>query len=211
MAAPSSAVDSSRSGAFIVISVVAAVGLSAVVGYLGLAGFLGGQIPGTYHGTGGTSTPHCEGSNVKGNYSFQFVAGLRGTLTFNGSVPGPCVRVGVMSQVTVTLAVATDAGSNHSWVLVASSALPNALPAFSGVGFSNATRFSGVAPGQTVVFHFQATSAGAYRYLCEVPGHADAGMWGSFNVSLAAPVVLSPVGGHAHSPIGSTSIARFVR
>lgn len=74
--------------------------------------------------------------------------------------------------------------------------LPSAFP---GAGFSNATRFSGLAPGSQAEFSFWTNATGSYRYICEVPGHYEAGMFGFFNVS-AHPAAAVPSGRASRSP-----------
>ncbi len=129
----------------------------------------------------------CEGGGGTGPFHFVFVGGVGGRLDFNGTVPGPCVLVANGSHVQVTFEVALDAGVNHSWVLVPALASDSALPAFPGAGFSGPSRFVGIAPGAEANFSFQVTQAGSYRYVCEVPGHAEAGMYGWFNVTGTVP------------------------
>jgi FtsP/CotA-like multicopper oxidase with cupredoxin domain len=175
---PPSATPSPRN--LLVVLFVAGAICAGAVGYLGATDRIGGTIPGTYPGNG--SAPTCEGRSAVGTYSFTFVAGIAGRLNFNGSVPGPCAIVGAGSNVTVTLTIATDAGTNHSWDLIPASGPTNVSPVFPGAGFVGASRFVGIAPGTSETFHFTATTAGAYRYVCEMPGHAAAGMYGSFTV-----------------------------
>ena len=197
---------------------VASAAVAAIVGYLGITGGLGGPIPGTEPGNGATTPPPprttpCEGGGTGGSHWFDFVGGASSTnqwININGSLPGPCVLVAVDSTITVVFSVGAHSPLNHSWVLVNASANSSALPAFPGAGFSNSTRFTGVAPGGSVTFHFDATRAGSYRYICEVPGHDDAGMWGWFNVTassshasaVAAPWTTAGTGASAGSAGG---------
>lgn len=183
---------------FIAISVVALL-VALLVGYAGATGRFGGPIPGSSSPSGpnGSGTPPvCEGKNRTGNFTFVFVAGLRGTLTFNGTSPGPCVVVGVGSHVTVILEVSADSGNSHGWDLIALGAPTNSSPVFPGAGLNGSDRLVGNLPGTNATFHFLAATAGVYEYLCEVPGHADAGMRGTFTVvSGAAPAVRALPGG----------------
>ena len=188
MAAAAPPVPISRTSAFIVgIFVISSV-IGAIVLYAGASGAWGGEIPGTYHGAP-PGPPHpltsCEGKDRKGTFSFSFVGGVGGGYNFNGTHPGPCVAVVVGSTITVNFSVAADAGTTHTWVLVnaanASTAL--ATPVFPGAGFTGASRFMGIGPSAYMVFHFNATAAGSYQYICEMTGHYAGGMWGWFNVT----------------------------
>ncbi|MCI4333452.1 MAG: hypothetical protein L3K01_07015 [Thermoplasmata archaeon] len=184
--------------------IVGAFAISTIIGVLvlavGLNGGFPGVIPGSHVGTGVASPPRCEGQNRPGPYTFSFVAGLGGGFDYNGTHPGPCVSVWIGSPVTVEFSVAPDAGQNHSWVLVNASNASTALstPAFPGAGLTGAARFAGLAPGTSMVFHFNVTAIGSYQYICEVTGHYDFGMHGWFNVT-PSPVV---PGGSATSPHG---------
>jgi hypothetical protein len=184
MAPPGAPDPHARPTAFI----VGAFTLSAIIGgavlYFGLTGGLGGPIPGAHAGNGIAATPPdyaaCEGHDGQGDFSFSFVAGTGGALAFNGTHPGPCVAILVGSSVTVNFSVAADAGTNHTWVLVNAANASSAVstPVFPGAGLTGAARFMGIAPGTWMVFHFNATAAGTYKYICEMPGHYAAGMWG---------------------------------
>ncbi|MCI4327450.1 MAG: plastocyanin/azurin family copper-binding protein [Thermoplasmata archaeon] len=182
--------------------IVGAFALAAILGgavlYLGLAGDLGSGIPGAHTGSGPSPAPTglaaCEGRDRMGNFTFSFVAGLGGTYTFNATSPGPCVAVVAGSSITVRFYVAGDAGSNHTWVLVNASNASKAMstPAFAGAGMTGAERFMGIAPGNMTTFHFVAGVAGTYQYICEMPGHYAAGMWGWFNVTTAPATTGAP-------------------
>jgi hypothetical protein len=152
----------------------------------------------------------CEGADGLGTFHFLFIGGepnVNSGINFNGSVPGPCVLVANGSHVFVTFQVSPQSPLNHSWVLIPANGTATSLPAFPGAGFSNATRFSGLAPGSQAEFSFWTNTTGSYRYICEVPGHYEAGMYGFFNVS-AHPAPAVPVGdalplppsGHAGTP-----------
>jgi len=166
-------------GFIVALLVVGSVSAGAVA-YLGLTGALGGTIPGNNYPQG---PPACEGAGVTGNHTFSFVAGVGGGINFNGTSPGPCAQIAVKSWVTVVFSVASDAHLNHSWVLVNASAPATALPVFPNAGFSNGTRFIGIAPGTSATFLFQAMVVGTYQYICEVDSHRDLGMYGWFNVT----------------------------
>lgn len=117
---------------------------------------------------------------------YEIVAGSGGTLTFNGTSPGPSLTATVGDYVWITFTVATDSGQQHSWVLVPGNVSHNnPAPDFTPV-FPNATTKNptvGDAVGSTVQIVFKATAAGSYLYICEVPGHFLSGMYGYFNVS----------------------------
>jgi plastocyanin len=187
--------------------------ISAVIGgavlALGLAGSFPGYIPGSHLGTGNhpASITACEGADQKGNFTFSFVAGRNGGLWFNGTRPGPCVAVAVGSSITVQFSVAANAGTNHSWVLVNASNASTALstPAIRGAGLTGAQRFLGIAPGANATFRFNVTVAASYQYICEMPGHYAAGMWGWFNVT-ATPATSALIA-HAPSPVDSVGAA----
>jgi plastocyanin len=180
-----------RTTGFIVGTFVLASVIGGAVLYFGLVGDIGSPIPGSYPGSGhaaaAPSPASCEGKDQKGNFTFYFVAGKGGSLTFNSTHPGPCVDVVVGSLITVNFSVAADAGTTHTWVLVNASNASTALstPAFPGAGMTGAQRFQGIGPGESIVFHFNATAVGSYQYICEMPGHYAAGMWGWFNVTSA--------------------------
>jgi FtsP/CotA-like multicopper oxidase with cupredoxin domain len=184
----------SRPTGFVVGAFVLATLVGVSVLYLGLNGGFGGTIPGSHTGPPqapggrGPDLAACEGKDRLGTFTFSFVAGSGGTTKFNGTSPGPCVAVAVGSQVTVNFSVASDAGANHSWVLVEAANASSAVstPVFPGAGFTGADRFMGIAPGAWLVFHFNATAAGTYQYICEMSGHYALGMYGWFYVSASA-------------------------
>jgi FtsP/CotA-like multicopper oxidase with cupredoxin domain len=195
---PSSAVHDHR--AFVAGSLVAGAAITALVGFLGIVGALGGGIPGTHAGSVARPPPlaACQGHDALGTFHFLFVAGLKGSYTFNGSSPGPCVAVAAGSRITVTFELATTATAPDSWVLLAASGPTDAPPVFPGAGPSDATRTVGLGPGQFANYTFSASTAGAYRYVSEVDGHAAAGMFGGFNVT-TGPAALA-VSGEGTSP-----------
>jgi hypothetical protein len=178
----------SRPTVFIVGAFVLAAVVGGAVLYIGLTGGFGGVIPGSHTGSGGPGGPNpanCQGKDTLGTFTFSFVGGPRASTSFNGSHPGPCVAVVVGSKITVEFSVATDSGQNHSWVLVdaANASTAVSTPVFAGAGFTGAARFIGIAPGASIVFHFNATAIGSYQYICEMMGHYATGMYGWFNVT----------------------------
>ena len=139
----------------------------------------------------------CEGADGLGTFHFLFIGGepsVNSGINFNGSIPGPCVLVANGSHVFVTFQVSPQSPLNHSWVLIPANGTATSLPAFPGAGFSNSTRFTGLAPGSQAEFSFWTNTTGSYRYICEVPGHYDLGMFGFFNVS-AHPASGTAAGG----------------
>lgn len=184
---------------FVVVAFVVSAAIGGVVVFLGVTGQIGGGIVGGTSRTGGSGggpSPYagCEGFGRAGPYDFALVAGEGGTFTFNGTSPGPCLAVDYRSTVTVDFSVAADAGANHSFVVINTSAALDSPPAFAGAGPSNATRLSGFAPGTHIAFTFVAAAVGSYRYLCEVPGHEAAGMFGSLYVLVPPGAAAVPPG-----------------
>ena len=117
---------------------------------------------------------------------FEIVAGSGGTLTFNGTSPGPALTAPVNVTVWVSFTVATDSGQQHSWVLVPGNVshnnpAPDFTPVFPNASTPNPT--VGDAVGSTYQIVFKPTKVGTYLYICEVPGHFLSGMWGYFNVT----------------------------
>jgi nitrite reductase (NO-forming) len=69
----------------------------------------------------------------------------------------------------------------HDWMLVADGADVAALTAEDAL---DPAAHSGVLPaGQSNTFTFTAPAAGAYQFVCTVPGHAVGGMVGTFTVT----------------------------
>lgn len=206
--APTDSPVPARPTAFIVGTFVLAAVVGVVVLALGLSGAFPGVIPGSHAGNGVTAPPVCQGNDGLGNYTFAFVAGAAGGFWFNGTHPGPCVTVQVGSRITVDLSVAADAGQNHSWVLVNASNASTAVstPVFAGAGMTGAARFMGIAPGTSMVFHFNASSVGVYQYICEMTGHYAFGMFGWFNVT-AHPMPPATIAPHAASDRGVAAAA----
>ncbi|MGH7610452.1 MAG: sulfocyanin-like copper-binding protein [Candidatus Dormibacteria bacterium] len=116
--------------------------------------------------------------------TWKVVAGYQGVnhgLNFDGETYG-AMAVAVPLGWTVVINFQNAASINHSAAIVSS---PSATtPAFAGAQTPNPT--TGTAPGQSASFTFVASGAGSYRLTCLVPGHEQAGMWDSFQVSTAA-------------------------
>ncbi len=123
-------------------------------------------------GGGGPPCPTC--------FSFSVVAGIGGTLSFNGSVPGPAMTVPIDSQVTVKLTVDPAASGPHSWMLVPFSGTSSSSVVFPGANTTNPS--IGTAPGSSSTATFTASAAGSYKYICDVDSHY-VDMWGYFNVT----------------------------
>ncbi len=83
------------------------------------------------------------------------------------------------AQVTVDF---TNSGAlEHDWMLVPTGTDVNALTADMAI---SPEAHSGVLPaGESKTFTFTAPAAGTYQIVCTVPGHAPAGMVGTFTVT----------------------------
>lgn len=105
------------------------------------------------------------------------------SLSFNGldafAYDPPSASVPSGAAVTVNF---TNTGAlEHDWMLVAEGTDVNALTAANAVV---PEAHSGViAAGQSNTFTFTAPAAGTYQIVCTVPGHAPAGMIGTFTVT----------------------------
>ncbi len=121
----------------------------------------------------------------KGPYEHFSVTG-EGSLTFNGTSPGPSMTAPNNTTVWVSFTVSSTSPVDHSWVLVPGNTSRNlSAPSITPV-FPNATSPSptvGSAPGHTDQILFKVTKPGTYLYICEVPGHFSSGMYGYFNVT----------------------------
>jgi hypothetical protein len=192
--APATSPAASQVGFVVAVFAIGAI-LTAVVGYFGFTGQLGTGILGTEHGTPPAPTPPaaCQGHGALGSFHFVIVAGPKGTLTFNGSSPGPCFAVAAGSTVLLEFQVAHDASAADSWVLIPGSGPIDQAPVFPGAGTSDSGRTTGLGPGQTQNYTFQANTPGQFRYVSEVSDHAAVGEWGAFNVTASALTVASTV------------------
>jgi len=165
----------SRGGRVVLVGVVALVVVAAIVAsaaYLGLGPFV--RSPGPPSGNDGGTNP-CAGAAF-----FSVVASVSGTLTFNGTTPGPAMTVANQTTVCVKLSVDPAAGVSHSFKIVVFGGTASSPTAFPGANTTDPT--IGTQPGASETIHFVASPAGAYKYLCGVDGHA-ATMWGYFNVT----------------------------
>ncbi len=121
----------------------------------------------------------------KGPYEHFSVTG-EGSLTFNGTSPGPSMTAPNNTTVWVSFTVSSTSPVDHSWVLVPGNtshnlSAPSITPVFPNATSPNPT--VGSAPGQTDQILFKVTKPGTYLYICEVPGHFLSGMYGYFNVT----------------------------
>lgn len=112
--------------------------------------------------------------------TFLVIAGPSGTLTFNGTVPGPAMTARQGDQVTVTLKVDPSASGPHSWMLVPWGGTPASALVFPGASTTNPS--VGSAPGTSQTITFVASATGQYKYVCGVDSHYLE-MWGHFNVT----------------------------
>jgi nitrite reductase (NO-forming) len=98
--------------------------------------------------------------------------------TFNGTVPGPMIRVRQGDTVELTLRNAPDSGLTHS------------IDLHAVLGPGGGATYTQVAPGEDATFRFQATRPGVYVYHCATPMvsmHIASGMYGL--------IVVEPPGG----------------
>ena len=89
--------------------------------------------------------------------------------TFNGTVPGPMLRVRVGDQVVVKLRNASDSWYAHN------------IDFHAATGPGGGAEVSTVAPGEEAIFRFKALSPGLFVYHCAVPPvalHVANGMYG---------------------------------
>ncbi len=99
--------------------------------------------------------------------------------TYNGTVPGPMIRVRQGDTVELTFKNAPDSKVTHSID----------LHAVTGPG--GGARVTQVAPGQSATFRFKALNPGVYVYHCATPmvaHHISSGMYGL--------IVVEPEGGY---------------
>jgi hypothetical protein len=141
---------------------------------------------------------------------FTIVAGPNASFTFNGTSPGPTLKVPVNTRVWVTFQVSSGAGYPHSWVLVPGSVSPTPNPDYTPV-FANANSpnpTAGSPVGSTTQIVFTASVSGSYKYICEFPGHFESGMWGWFNVTSNTTTTVPHIE-HYHLVAGSNGTQTF--
>ncbi len=154
-----------------VVALVIIVAFVAAAAYLGLDPFA--RSPGS-PGDGGGTNP-CAGARF-----VSVLAGPGGTLTFNGTTPGPSMTVVNRTAVCAKLSVDPSAGVSHSFKIIGVGGTASSPTAFPGANTTDPT--IGTQPGASQTIRFVASPAGAYKYLCAVDNHA-ATMWGYFNVT----------------------------
>lgn len=101
---------------------------------------------------------------------------FEGSDTFQFTPSSASVSAGDEVEVTLTNAGALE----HSWVLVSGDA--DAATVTEADAINNASTGT-VAGGETGSVTFTAPDAGTYQFVCTVPGHAAAGMVGTFTVN----------------------------
>ncbi len=101
---------------------------------------------------------------------------FEGSDTFAFTPSSASVSAGDEVEVTLNNVGALE----HSWVLVADSADP--LTVTDSDAVAGATTGT-VAGGETGTVTFTAPEAGAYQFVCTIPGHAAAGMVGPLTVN----------------------------
>jgi len=99
------------------------------------------------------------------------------TLSFDGEYNG-ALDVTVPQGWTVVVNFSNVDTINHSAAVVTPT---GTTPVFPGASIPNPT--VGLPPGSHATFSFVASQAGNYRIACLVPGHEDAGMWATFDVT----------------------------
>jgi len=80
----------------------------------------------------------------------------------------------------VTLTLKNTGGLDHNFVLVSESTDPLSVTEADALGGVNAGTVAG---GSEKTFTFTAPTAGTYKYVCTVPGHAAGGMVGTFTAT----------------------------
>ena len=114
-------------------------------------------------------------------YAFSILAGPGGSLTFNGTVPGPAMTVPRGATVSVRLIVSPSATGPQSWMLVPANGTPSSTVVFPGANTTDPG--VGTPPGGSQTITFIASASGSYKYVCGVDRNDLAGMWGRFNVT----------------------------
>ena len=99
------------------------------------------------------------------------------TLSFDGEYNG-ALDVTVPVGWTVAVNFSNVDTINHSAAVVTAT---GTTPVFAGASIANPE--VGLPPGSHASFSFVASQKGNYRIACLVPGHEDAGMWATFDVT----------------------------
>jgi plastocyanin len=128
-----------------------------------------------------TQTPTPTPTPTVSQVSVTIYAGSRtgGGLGFGNSTttiqsPGPTLTFKVGDNVTLTL-INTAASTSHNWAMV------DAQSATANVVFG--AQVNMIPGGGTGSVTFTPTQTGNYYYICQVPGHFAAGMWGNIIVN----------------------------
>ncbi len=113
-------------------------------------------------------------------------SGAGNTFNFNGYTDGK-MTVSVPVGWKVTVNCRNQGSIPHSCSIV--SGANSTTPVFPGATSPNPT--SGVPPGGTQTFSFTPDRTGTFRIACLVPGHEDAGMWDTFQVTASGTPSIS--------------------
>jgi sulfocyanin len=113
-------------------------------------------------------------------------SGAGNTFNFNGYSDGK-MTVSVPVGWKVTVNCRNQGSIPHSCSIV--SGASSTTPAFPGATSPNPT--TGVPPGGTQTFSFTPDRTGSFRIACLVPGHEDAGMWDTFQVTASGSPSIS--------------------
>ena len=114
-------------------------------------------------------------------YTFSLIAGRGGTLTFNGSSPGPPIAVPFNATVRLTVTNDPASGVGHSFLVIPKDGSASSPPVFQGASTSHP--MTGLQPGTSETITFVTDQVGEFLYICGVPGHHEAGMQGNFTVT----------------------------
>src|SRR5579884_2916463 len=113
-------------------------------------------------------------------------SGAGNTFNFNGYTDGK-MTVSVPVGWKVTVNCRNQGSIPHSCSIV--SEANSTTPVFPGATSPNPT--SGVPAGGTQTFSFTPDRTGTFRIACLVPGHEDAGMWDTFQVTASGTPSIS--------------------
>jgi nitrite reductase (NO-forming) len=114
----------------------------------------------------------CGGDDDSGPVALSF----EGTDTFQFTPASASVSAGNEVEVTLNNVGALE----HSWTLVSSDADAATVTDSEAI---NSASTGTIAAGETGSVAFTAPAAGTYTFVCTVPGHAAAGMTGTFTVN----------------------------
>ena len=101
---------------------------------------------------------------------------FEGEDTFQFSPDSASVQAGTEIEVTLDNAGALD----QTWTLVAQNLDPNSITEADVIGGAST---GPVSSGESKTIMFEAPEAGVYEFVCLIPGHAAAGMVGTFTVN----------------------------